>query len=1551
MSKLSFRARQVDHTKPLPIYFNNDLPDLQDFAAINRSVPQMPTGMEKEEETEHHLQRILSAQQAFGATSANEYAIPTPKVEIDNKMYERIYNVECPKHKQYIRIQPFSSDFDYPDYDVDYEDEEWINDKRRTLPDDFSDDLVLYFECIMDRLEKATTHSMNLPSLEEAKMLLLNNNDDFNDENDAAVSNPNFVASFPKKVYKKERDEFILCIYDYWKAKRLKYKHPLTPIVLTDKSGVVTQPNNPFLVFRRRTEKMQTRKNRKNEEQSYEKMLILKRDLHRAQQILKLIKKRENIKKEFLKFTAETFEKRFKLNDYDGSLTESIACSLNAAHLVNSVLSSSHVSSATGGSSFSNLSNFGGTHAKSTPGNVVGSGSGKSGNNSIDNKIANLIHSNKLNNSAASVGLKQRLQAPPFNTSSSSSSTLKNNTASQARTGHENAETLKSQLSKNNKATAGHVGSGHRPNTNVSIKTLLDSNQRPLASSSMGGSSPDKMAAAMSLSKKEGAERLSAAALAKMRRQKSGAGGDLDTALDSSAHNYDGGLKTKEFYDADTAGESGTGAAVTGAVDESGGEVEDIESILDETRNKLSTSNEKDGYWCFKRKEGCQYLLQRGSIFKNDIYDHDELFRPYEPAEPGHDSTSSAVFTARPRSKRQHANEEKLDELQRYYYGYAITRKHRHLGLVRRRMGRGGRIVLDRFPESNPIKGLSDKNNNNNSTMPPSADLLSADPNQLFAFDFAAYRTFYPKECFNLNAAVAETEFRKVESSVSSRHSNSSGSSNPYNSSSSAGDSSTAAVVPAVNTTATPQAALDPLMPPLQTEKGAGDAAAFEPPPLKRIKLKFRSSFEDLVQDLNEDDRVNNYYGLDDDSDESTAAAIDDECSLDRFFGIENEKERLFELPAETPNAASLLQFFGETTTTTTAPTVESAVVYNHQRFNDYQMKLLDEKFSSDKSETTTTISAVEPPPPSEAVITTTEVETADVAMSEGHELDDTNFTYELNDTLKSSDQEEEEKMTLEDFFAPVEPPPAIPLLGEKKVKKPASLIQLNLPSELNAEYRVSLSTTGSDGLKRRNGELPVQVAKQAVKTLISMSMLTKRGIEVTVDSNGATESSFKDEDTPQPPAKKKITDPDNLNDIFDSVINNFSKETDGDETTKTGAADESKDQVVVKETPVASSHSNSSDSNSNSSEPVSKPLETGSATTPVTDTAIKIEPVCAGDVVKSPPSAAVAVLPPPTLQPPPPPPPADAAPSSEQPPLKLPLTPTAPVPTTTSTTTAAISSSINSVRLTVPQSMAVAPADLIKLNAAAATTKLTKPLASINSLLNNSSSSNQTPPPMVNGPVASSILSNNSTNNIILNGLIAKRKDETLNYNGYISSSNNNNSSSQPVQQQQESPSSTTAALVVAKPTSTVQTPVGNSCSTTTTTMTSSSSVLTCSPALTAKTMPDAVVSSSVNSSSSSSSSTSSSTPACKSTSLSSHLQMNDNKNYHNLNSSVNTSFNHQLKKNVEAVMSLTSGSNVVSSTTTNENLPILHAVVESTQTSANTDSNKSNVKPMEVT
>lgn len=51
MSKLSFRARALDAAKPLPVFRCEDLPDLHEYASINRAVPQMPTGMEKEEES------------------------------------------------------------------------------------------------------------------------------------------------------------------------------------------------------------------------------------------------------------------------------------------------------------------------------------------------------------------------------------------------------------------------------------------------------------------------------------------------------------------------------------------------------------------------------------------------------------------------------------------------------------------------------------------------------------------------------------------------------------------------------------------------------------------------------------------------------------------------------------------------------------------------------------------------------------------------------------------------------------------------------------------------------------------------------------------------------------------------------------------------------------------------------------------------------------------------------------------------------------------------------------------------------------------------------------------------------------------------------------------------------------------------------------------------------------------------------------------------------------------------------------------------------------
>uniref|UniRef100_A0A8D8CUZ3 Enhancer of polycomb-like protein n=4 Tax=Culex pipiens TaxID=7175 RepID=A0A8D8CUZ3_CULPI len=199
MSKLSFRARALDPSKPMPIYLAEELPDLPEYSAINRAVPQMPSGMEKEEESEHHLQRAI----------CTGLIIPTPEVfeATDSEFYERYYSQDYKMPKQLIHMQPLNLEQDVPDYDMDSADEQWITTQGKRLDLD-----PLKFETMMDRLEKSS--GQTVVTLNEAKSLL------------------------------KQDDELSIAVYDYWLNKRLKMQHPLILSVKTESRGNTT-PNNP----------------------------------------------------------------------------------------------------------------------------------------------------------------------------------------------------------------------------------------------------------------------------------------------------------------------------------------------------------------------------------------------------------------------------------------------------------------------------------------------------------------------------------------------------------------------------------------------------------------------------------------------------------------------------------------------------------------------------------------------------------------------------------------------------------------------------------------------------------------------------------------------------------------------------------------------------------------------------------------------------------------------------------------------------------------------------------------------------------------------------------------------------------------------------------------------------------------------------------------------------------------------------------------------------------------------------------------------------------
>lgn len=281
MSKVSFRARTLDASKPLPIYKSEDLPDLYNYNVINRAVPQMPTGMEKEEESETHLQQAISVV----ALTKDKPIIPTPDADVNVEHYDAIYNNNVKMPRTLIKLSAFDAlglDAEYAEYDMDTDDEEFLTNLSKT--EDLSH---IEFEKMVEVMEKESENQVI--TLAEAQHLV-----------------------------KDIQSNVIATVYDYWLNKRLSLQIPLLPAIKTGTKDP-KHATDPYAAFRKRQEKMLTRKNRKNDESSYTKMFKLKQEITRAVQLLELVKNRERTKKELLKATVEIFKKRCELGDFDNA--------------------------------------------------------------------------------------------------------------------------------------------------------------------------------------------------------------------------------------------------------------------------------------------------------------------------------------------------------------------------------------------------------------------------------------------------------------------------------------------------------------------------------------------------------------------------------------------------------------------------------------------------------------------------------------------------------------------------------------------------------------------------------------------------------------------------------------------------------------------------------------------------------------------------------------------------------------------------------------------------------------------------------------------------------------------------------------------------------------------------------------------------------------------------------------------------------------------------------------------------------------------------------
>ncbi|CAF0775481.1 unnamed protein product [Adineta steineri] len=241
-----------------------------------RCVPQMPfvSGMEREEESEYHLQNALDAQRRLG--SAKIRAVPIPDVYEDPNS-QSIYpsNIQLPK--QLIRLQPLQLESDEPEYDMDKIDHDWFNNYGRISCPNLTH---LEYETIVDKLENASTRT--LISFDEAQILL-----------------PNTDNTHIKNVY------------NFWNERRTTTEKRLKARLLTERDIKEEKgKHHPYVAFRRRVEKMTTRKNRKNDEQAYMSMLKLRSNFEAVVKLTSLIKVRETTKASLLECALSIFKAR-----------------------------------------------------------------------------------------------------------------------------------------------------------------------------------------------------------------------------------------------------------------------------------------------------------------------------------------------------------------------------------------------------------------------------------------------------------------------------------------------------------------------------------------------------------------------------------------------------------------------------------------------------------------------------------------------------------------------------------------------------------------------------------------------------------------------------------------------------------------------------------------------------------------------------------------------------------------------------------------------------------------------------------------------------------------------------------------------------------------------------------------------------------------------------------------------------------------------------------------------------------------------------------------
>ncbi|KAG0043901.1 Enhancer of polycomb-like protein 1 [Gryganskiella cystojenkinii] len=297
-----FRTRKINHKQLLRVYRAVDIPDLDESLNLQRSIPQTETGVDKEEESEHHLQAAISASNLSTTTGeATALYIPTPDASRRIENYRQFYSRPFTEPSTLIRFSSTVEDCMGCPYNMDDGDEKWLADFNAKLPaseEKLDED---HFEMIMWQFEKITNEKVPYLQLDSGQIPPF---DDFQQS---------FTSPQLNGVKSKAPS-----VYPYWHERRTtRGGKVITPQLKFEE--VMRNESDPYLCFRRRESKP-IRKTRRADQASIEKLRKLRMEMESARSLLEMVSRREKVRKESLVLEHMIFIQRGKVREIKRNL-------------------------------------------------------------------------------------------------------------------------------------------------------------------------------------------------------------------------------------------------------------------------------------------------------------------------------------------------------------------------------------------------------------------------------------------------------------------------------------------------------------------------------------------------------------------------------------------------------------------------------------------------------------------------------------------------------------------------------------------------------------------------------------------------------------------------------------------------------------------------------------------------------------------------------------------------------------------------------------------------------------------------------------------------------------------------------------------------------------------------------------------------------------------------------------------------------------------------------------------------------------------------------